>query len=105
MKHENGAIQTLMFKCPYEKFEVFDVKIKACKFNCKAKGNFQNPADCSEYYYCSGVNALPVLSECASNWVFDGSGCNKDVKKCQYPPLELMKESEEELVEDSSEDS
>lgn len=103
MKSGNGAIQTFMFKCPHEKFQVFDVKTKVCKFNCKAKGNFQNPDDCGEYFHCSGVNAQPVLGTCAANWVFDGTGCDKDIKKCQYPPPEL-KNSEEDVVEDLEEE-
>lgn len=75
-----------MFKCPNEDFEVFDMKAKECKFKCKARGNFQNPADCRLYYYCSGVNAQPISGECPEDWVFDGIGCNIDADKCLYKP-------------------
>lgn len=99
MRNGNGAIQTLMFKCPYENFEIFDVKTKACKFNCKAKGTFQNPAECQEYFYCSGANAQPVLGTCPANWVFDGTGCNKNIDKCQHPPQDPeIENSVEDLV-------
>lgn len=74
-----------MFKCEFEQFEVFDMTSKTCEFKCKAKGNFQNPAECREYYYCSSANAKPTLLECAENYVFDGVGCNKNADKCQYP--------------------
>lgn len=84
--HGNGVIQTLMFKCPNEQFEVFDINAKVCKFKCRARGNFQNPTDCQEYYYCSSANAQPISLQCAPNFIFDGTGCNKDKTKCLYPP-------------------
>lgn len=86
MKNADGIFEATMFKCPYEQFEVFDLKTNECKFKCKAKGNFQNPAKCNEYFYCSGANAQPNLSICPTAWVFDGTGCNRDVLKCQFTP-------------------
>lgn len=86
MKNDKGTFETLLFKCPYEEFQAFDLKTKECNFQCKAKGNFQNPAECGEYYYCSRANAQPILASCPENWVFDGTGCNKDVNKCEYKP-------------------
>lgn len=77
-----------MFKCQYEDYEVFDLTTRECQFKCKAKGNFQNPASCQEYYYCSAVNAQPILLTCADNYIFDGMGCNKNKDKCAYPPEE-----------------
>lgn len=86
-----------MFKCPYEDFEVFDMKTKECKFKCKARGNFQNPADCRQYYYCSGVNAQPISGECPENWIFDGVGCNSDADKCLYKPTTTITATTPEL--------
>ncbi|KAG4078133.1 hypothetical protein HA402_002184 [Bradysia odoriphaga] len=79
------GIQTVMFRC--EQDEIFDPTINACRFYCKARGNFQNPADCNQYFYCSraAAKASDPLS-CPPNYVFDGSGCNRDATKCQYPP-------------------
>ncbi|KAJ6625929.1 hypothetical protein Bhyg_18009, partial [Pseudolycoriella hygida] len=73
-----------MLKCPHEQFEVFDLKTSQCVFKCEKKGNFQNPANCGEYYSCSGANAKPILTKCPTQWVFDGTGCNQNVDKCQY---------------------
>lgn len=86
MKNDKGAFETIMFKCPYDKFEVFDLKTKECQFKCKARGNFQNPADCGKYFYCSGANAQPILEKCPTDLVFDGTGCNRDADKCQHKP-------------------
>lgn len=81
----NGNIQTIMFHCPQG--EIFDTTSNACRFNCKAKGYFQNRADCSQYIYCSAAAAKPSeILQCPTNYVFDGTGCNKDATKCQYPP-------------------
>lgn len=90
-----------MFKCPYEQFEVFDMTTKSCNFKCKAKGNFQNPANCQEYYYCGAANAQPALASCPNNWVFDGIGCNNDVSTCQYPPKEIPEDDEDDDEDDS----
>lgn len=80
-----GNIQTLLFKCGQD--EIFDTTINACRYYCKAKGNFQNPADCNQYFYCSGVAAKPAEAQmCPTNWVFDGTGCNKDAAACKFPP-------------------
>ncbi len=78
----NGGVEPIMFKCPYE--QVFDLKTKTCQFKCRAKGNFQNPLECGEYYYCSGNNAQPILAKCPNKWVFDGTGCSDDPNKCKF---------------------
>lgn len=75
-----------MFKCPNEQFEVFDLKTTQCQFKCKAKGSFQNPDNCEEYYYCSSANAQPLKSKCPKNWVFDGIGCNVNPEECKHAP-------------------
>ncbi|XP_037049538.1 uncharacterized protein LOC119083837 [Bradysia coprophila] len=82
-----GTIKTLMFKCKQD--EIFDTTINACRFYCKAKGYFQNAADCNQYVYCSAAAAKPSeMLFCPPNYVFDGTGCNRDTTKCQYPPPE-----------------
>ncbi|XP_037049556.1 uncharacterized protein LOC119083858 [Bradysia coprophila] len=79
------GIQTLMFKCKQD--EIFDPTINACRFYCKASGNFQNPADCNQYFYCSRVDAKPSEPlSCPPKYVFDGRGCNRDATECQNPP-------------------
>lgn len=75
-----------MFKCDFEQYEIFDLTTSQCKYNCKAKGNFQNPANCQQYYYCSAASATPTLLLCPMTYVFDGATCNADVTKCQNPP-------------------
>ncbi|XP_037034007.1 uncharacterized protein LOC119072817 [Bradysia coprophila] len=84
--NDNGVFSTLMFKCLYDKFEEFDAKAKQCQFKCKAKGTFQNPADCGESFSCSGVNAKPVTAKCPAGWVFDGTSCNRDADTCVHKP-------------------
>jgi len=84
--NNGGYIQTIMFKCPFEEFEVFDTTNYSCKYNCKARGYFQNPANCTQYFYCNGNAAVPTPLECSTDYVFDGIGCNKNATKCQYPP-------------------
>jgi len=80
-----GNIQTIMFKCGDG--EIFDTTSNTCRFNCKAKGYFQNLSDCSQYYYCSAATAKPSeVLVCPTNYVFDGTGCNKDATKCKFPP-------------------
>lgn len=80
-----GNIRTLMFRCGDN--EIFDTTINACRLSCKAKGYFQNPADCNGYYYCSSSTAIPsAIMNCPPNYVFDGSGCNKDPATCKFPP-------------------
>lgn len=83
---DDKGYRALMFKCPNEDFEEFDVKTKACQFKCKARGNFQNPEDCGRYFYCTGANAKPIPAKCPGELVFDGTGCNRNKDKCQYKP-------------------
>lgn len=85
----NGQIDTYMFKCPYEQFEIFDTSIRSCRLNCAARGNFQNPANCSEYFHCNGATAStrPTILSCPAGFVFDGTSCTSDLKRCQYPPV------------------
>lgn len=84
----NGQIETYMFKCP--RSEVFDTSIKSCRFNCDAKGNFQNPANCTEYFNCNSASAStrPTTLSCPKDFVFDGSRCNSDPGSCKYPPAD-----------------
>lgn len=82
----NGTVVPLMFKCEFEQFETFNLSIGICTFNCKAKGNFQNPANCQQYYVCSASGVMADLLSCPNNYVFDGIGCTADRQKCQYPP-------------------
>ncbi|KAJ6649165.1 Pancreas transcription factor 1 subunit alpha, partial [Pseudolycoriella hygida] len=82
-----GQITTYLFKCQYEQFQIFDTTLNDCRYNCKAKGYFQDPSDCAQYFYCSAANAKPSAAlVCGNNYVFDGATCNKDATKCQYPP-------------------
>jgi len=102
LNNGNGYIQTFMFKCPYEKFEVFDTTINACRFNCAAKGYFQNPDNCNEYFYCSAAltSTKPTLLECPADFVFDGTTCNRDSTACKFPPKSKDEDEEEEEEEE-----
>jgi len=82
-----GQITTYMFMCEFPSSQIFDSTAYQCIFNCKAKGNFQDPADCAGYYYCSAAkDTKPVQLTCETGYVFDGVGCNKDAATCKYPP-------------------
>lgn len=88
----NRYVQTIMFKCPYEKFEVFDTKNNTCRFSCLGRaGDYQNPANCSEYYHCSAAlnTTVPTLIACPNKHVFDGSTCNANLSTCRNPPRVL----------------
>lgn len=84
--NNGGVMQPIMFKCALDLYQVFDLTVNDCIYNCKAKGNFQDPENCNQYYYCSGVSAKPTLLKCPTNYVFNGTGCDKDETKCQNPP-------------------
>lgn len=94
----NGQIETFMFKCPNERFEIFDTSIRSCRFNCAAKGNFQNPANCSEYIHCNGASTStkPTVLQCPEGFVFDGTTCTNDPKGCKFPPAK----NEDNLIEE-----
>ncbi|XP_037044190.1 uncharacterized protein LOC119080075 [Bradysia coprophila] len=95
----NGQIDTYMLKCPHEQFEIYDVSIRSCRFNCAARGNFQNPANCTEYFHCNGASTStrPTTLSCPTDFVFDGTSCTSDPDGCKYPPAEDKEESSEEL--------
>ncbi len=78
-----------MMKCGQN--EIFDTTIPGCRFNCKAKGYYQNPADCNQYTYCSAASAKPSeYLQCPPTYVFDGTGWNKDPASCKFPPAEAV---------------
>lgn len=81
-----GSIIPMMFKCEFEQFETYNQTMGYCTFTCKAKGNFQDPANCQRYYVCSAAGAVGDLISCPQNFVFDGTGCTMDETKCEYPP-------------------
>lgn len=81
-----GSILPMMFKCEFQQFETYNQTMGNCTFNCKAKGNFQDPANCQRYYVCSAAGAVGDLISCPHNFVFDGKGCTMDETKCEYPP-------------------
>ena len=49
----------VMFECPRE-FEVYDVKLQRCKFECRESGRFPYPGDNKKYYECVYVTPFKV---------------------------------------------
>lgn len=90
LNNGNGNIQTIMFRCPNDQFEVFDTTISECRFNCAERGYFQNPNNCTEYFHCATntASARPTLLSCPTDFVFDGNRCNSDSSTCAYPPTD-----------------
>lgn len=80
----NGTRETIMFKCEFEQYEVFDSSENVCKFDCKKAGYYQDPSDCSAYYICSGrggsMQAQKV--QCPLTYYFDGTKCSKSSSNC-----------------------
>lgn len=80
-----GTTRTLLFRCGES--EIFDTTTNTCRLRCTAKGYFQNPKNCNQYYYCSSTTAIPsAMLTCPSNYVFDETRCNIDASACKSPP-------------------
>lgn len=85
-----GEEQTYLYKCDDENNKVFDLKTKACKFNCKSIGYYADPLDCNSYYICNG-NGLKFSSRhvhCPPNYYFNGSACLGSSAHC--PPGSII---------------
>lgn len=81
----DGVRETIMFKCDYEQYEIYDPAENMCKFNCKSAGHFQDPSDCNSYYVCSAAsfgNYKAERIQCPSMYYFDGERCTTDSSKC-----------------------
>lgn len=79
-----------MFKCEFEKYEVYDPAENICKFNCKSSGYFQDPMDCNSYYVCTAASLGTYKSEriqCPATYYFDGAKCTKDSSNCSPESL------------------
>lgn len=98
----DGTRETIMFKCDFEQYEVYDLDANMCRFNCKMAGYFQDPSDCNSYYVCSAASLGTYKSEriqCPSTYYFDGTKCTKDSSNCSPGSLEeISSESQSENV-------
>lgn len=86
----DGTRETIMFKCDFEEYQIYDPAENVCKFHCKSAGHFQDPSDCNSYYVCSAASLGTYKSEriqCPSTYYFDGVKCTKDSSNCSPESL------------------
>lgn len=77
-----GVHHTYMYKCDDEINKVFDVDTKKCRFNCKSRGYYSDPFDCSSYYICNGLKFASRHVHCPPNYFFNGTVCLNSMAHC-----------------------
>lgn len=79
---DTGVRQTYMYKCDDEVNEIFDLKMKMCRFNCRSAGYFADPLDCNSYYICNGLRLSARHVHCPPNYYFNGTVCLNSKAHC-----------------------
>lgn len=69
------GVPIVMFKCDDEENYKFDQNVNDCVYDCKWRGYFVDPYDCSQFYICETTGAEAILQECPLGYKFDGVRC------------------------------